>query len=55
MFKQENDRGDREFRPQGADEIVVDDWGADMLESTGNSLQDLDGVLSRFTLAMAAV
>ena len=55
MLQQKDDCSHRELGSKGGNETTVDYRCTDMLEATGNGLQDLDGIFSRVAHAMPAV
>ena len=55
MLKEENDSGNWQFGSKGADQVVVEMERANMFETSGDVLKDLDGILAGRADAMAAV
>ena len=55
MLKEENDSGNWQFGSKGADQVVVEMERANMFETSGDVLKDLDGILASLVLAMSAV
>jgi hypothetical protein len=54
VLKHEDYGGNRELRTKGRDQGWVDVGGTDVLKSTGNRPQELDGIFA-FDTAMATV
>ena len=54
MFEHQDDSGNREFRSKGRDQTRVNIRGSDVLETSGDGTQNLDGVFA-FDSAMTAV
>lgn len=55
MLKQQNDSSDREFRSKGSNERAVDRGCGNVTKTTGDSLEDLDGIGSSRIFSMARV
>lgn len=55
MLKQQNDSSDREFRSKSSNETGVNRGRVNVTETTGNSLENLDGIGSSGVLSVARV
>ena len=55
MLEKQDDRRDRDLASHSCHQLAIDDRGPNVLETARNSHEDLDRVLSRFTLVVPAV